>query len=62
MTKLHQTSTLEYFIASFKELVVRTEGMMDALFKEIFISGLKEEFQANPNGSPKYLVGDLSKR
>ena len=46
LTKLKQSSTVEEFIATFEKLAFRTEGMYDTFFKECFISGLKEEIQA----------------
>jgi hypothetical protein len=47
LTKLKQSSTIEDFIASFKHLDFRTEGMTDAFFQECFNSGLKEEIRAH---------------
>jgi hypothetical protein len=43
LTKLKQSSTLEYFIASFECLAFRMEDMSDVVFSECFISGLKDE-------------------
>jgi hypothetical protein len=47
LTKLKQSGTVEDFIAAFKCLDFRTEGMTDAFFHECFISGLKEEVRAH---------------
>jgi hypothetical protein len=47
LTKLKQSRTVEDFIASFEHLAFQTEGMTDALFRECFISGLKEGIQAH---------------
>jgi hypothetical protein len=47
LTKLKQSGTMEYFIATFECLDFRTEGMSDAFFRECFISGLKDEIQAH---------------
>jgi hypothetical protein len=47
LTKLKQSGTVEYFIATFEHLAFRTEGMTDAFFQECFISGIKEEIQAH---------------
>jgi hypothetical protein len=46
LTKLKQSSIVEYFISSFEHLDFRTEGMYDAFFHECFISGIKDEIQA----------------
>jgi hypothetical protein len=46
-TKLKQSGTVEYFIATFEHLDFRTEGMSDGFFKECFISGLKDEICAH---------------
>jgi len=46
LTKLKKSSTMEYFISTFKDLAFRTKGMSDALFRECFISVLKDEIQA----------------
>ena len=34
---------MEDFISAFEHLDFRTEGMLDVLFREFFISGLKDE-------------------
>ena len=34
---------MEDFIAAFEHLVFKIEGMLDALFREWFINGLKDE-------------------
>jgi hypothetical protein len=47
LTKLKQSGTVEDFIAAFEHLAFRTEGMIDAFFRECFISGLKEEIRAH---------------
>jgi hypothetical protein len=47
LTKLKQSGTIEDFIAAFERLAFRTEGMIDAFFRECFISGLKEEIQTH---------------
>jgi hypothetical protein len=47
LTKLKQSGTIEDFIATFEHLDFRIEGMIDAFFRECFISGLKEEIQAH---------------
>jgi hypothetical protein len=47
LTKLKQSGTVEDFIASFERLAFQTEGMIDAFFRECFISGLKEEIRAH---------------
>jgi hypothetical protein len=47
LTKLKQSGTIEDFIAAFERLTFRTEGMIDAFFRECFISGLKEEIRAH---------------
>jgi hypothetical protein len=47
LTNLKQSGTIEDFIVSFERLDFRTEGMIDALFQECFISGLKEEIRAH---------------
>jgi hypothetical protein len=47
LTKLKQTRTMEYFIASFERLDFRTEGMSNAFFQECFINGLKDEIHAH---------------
>jgi hypothetical protein len=41
LTKLKQSGTVEYFIAAFECLDFQIEGMIDAFFRECFISGLK---------------------
>jgi hypothetical protein len=38
---------VEDFIVAFEHLAFRTEGMSDALFRECFISGLKDEICAH---------------
>jgi hypothetical protein len=38
---------VEEFIATFKHLDFRIEGMLDAFFREFFISGLKDELHAH---------------
>jgi hypothetical protein len=43
LTKLKQSRTVEDFIAAFKNLAFRTEGMTDAFFRECFISCLKDD-------------------
>jgi hypothetical protein len=43
LTKLKQLGTIEDLIASFEHLDFRIEGMIDAFFRECFISGLKDE-------------------
>jgi hypothetical protein len=47
LKKLKQLGIVEDFIATFKCLSFRTEGMSDAFFRECFISGLKDEIQAH---------------
>ena len=47
LTKLKQLGTVEDFIAAFEHLAFRTEGMIDAFFRECFINGLKEEIRAH---------------
>jgi hypothetical protein len=47
LTKLKQSGTVEYFIVAFEHLAFRTEGMLDYLFRECFISGLKDEICAH---------------
>jgi hypothetical protein len=47
LTKLKQSGTVEYFIASFERLAFWTKGMSDAFFQECFISGLKDEIRAH---------------
>jgi len=47
LTKLKQSDTVEEFIAAFEHLAFQTEGMIDAFFRECFISGLKEEIPAH---------------
>jgi hypothetical protein len=47
LTKLKQSITMEYFIASFERLAFRTEGMSDAFFQECFVNGLKDEICAH---------------
>jgi hypothetical protein len=47
LTKLKQSGIVEDFIASFERLAFRTKGMIDAFFRECFISGLKEKIQAH---------------
>jgi hypothetical protein len=47
LTKLKQTGSVEEFIVSFEQLAFRTEGMIDAFFRECFISGLKYEIHAH---------------
>jgi hypothetical protein len=47
LTKLKQSRTIEDFIAAFECLDFRIEGMIDAFFRECFISGLKETIQAH---------------
>jgi hypothetical protein len=46
LTKLKQSSTVEDFITTFENFSFRTEGMLDALFHEYFISGLKDEIRS----------------
>jgi hypothetical protein len=43
LTKLKQSSIVEDFITAFDHLAFRTEGMLDAFFRECFISGIKDE-------------------
>jgi hypothetical protein len=43
LTKLKQSGIAEDFISAFEKLAIRTENMSNASFKELFISGLKEE-------------------
>jgi hypothetical protein len=38
---------VEDFIVKFKHLAFRVEGMSDAFFRELFISGLKDEIHAH---------------
>ena len=47
LTKLKQSGTVEDFIVTFEHLAFRTEGMIDAFFREFFISGLKEDIRAH---------------
>jgi hypothetical protein len=47
LTKLKRSGTVEDFIAAFERLAFRTKGMFDALFRECFISGLKDEIHAH---------------
>jgi hypothetical protein len=47
LKKLKQSGTIEDFIAAFERLAFRTEGMIDAFFRECFISGLKEEIRGH---------------
>jgi hypothetical protein len=43
LTKLKQFGTMEDFIAAFEHLDFITTSMLDAFFREWFISGLKDE-------------------
>jgi hypothetical protein len=43
LTKLCQTSMVEDYIYSFEHLVFRTKNLINEVFKQCFISGLKEE-------------------
>jgi hypothetical protein len=45
-TKLKKSGIVEDFVSAFEHLDFRTEGMSDALFRECFISGLKDEIRA----------------
>jgi hypothetical protein len=47
LKKMKELGTIEDFIAAFEHLAFIIEGMFDAFFRECFISGLKDEFQAN---------------
>jgi hypothetical protein len=47
LTKLKQSGIVEDFIATFECLAFRIDGMIDAFFRECFISGLKEEIRAH---------------
>jgi hypothetical protein len=47
LTKLKQYGIMEEFIAAFKRLAFRIEGMSDAFFRECLISGLKDEIRAH---------------
>jgi hypothetical protein len=47
LTNLKKLGVVEEFIFSFERLSFRTEGMSDALFRECFISGLKDEIRAH---------------
>jgi hypothetical protein len=47
LTKLKQSGIVEDFITSFELLDFRTEGMLDAFFRECFISGLKDEIRSH---------------
>jgi len=47
LKKLKQSRTIEDFIAAFECQDFRIEGVIDAFFRESFISGLKEEIQAH---------------
>jgi hypothetical protein len=47
LTKLKQYGIVEEFIAAFEYLYFITEGMLDAFFREFFISGLKYEIHAH---------------
>jgi len=46
LTKLKWSNTMEDFLTAFDNLAFRTESMIDAFFRECFISGLKDEIQA----------------
>jgi hypothetical protein len=47
LTKLKQSGIVEDFIATFECLDFQTECMIDAFFRECFISDLKEEIRAH---------------
>jgi hypothetical protein len=47
LTKLRQTGSVTYFIMTFEQLAIQTEGLSDAFYLECFISGLKESIQAH---------------
>jgi hypothetical protein len=47
LTKLKQYGTMEDFIAAFEQLEFRTEGMSNAVFRECFITGLKDDIRAH---------------
>jgi hypothetical protein len=47
LTKLKQSGTVEDFIVAFERLDFQTGDMIDAFFRECFISGLKEEIWAH---------------
>jgi hypothetical protein len=47
LTKLKQLGIVEDFIATFKRLAFITEGMSDVVFRECFISILKDDIQAH---------------
>jgi hypothetical protein len=47
LTKLKQLGIVKDFIAAFECLTFRTKGMSDAFFRELFISGLKDEIRAH---------------
>jgi hypothetical protein len=47
LSKLKKSETVEYFISTFDHLDFRTEGMSDAFFRELFISGFKNEICAH---------------
>lgn len=42
LSKLRQIGPIKEFIASFEELAIRIEGLVDAFYIECFINGLKE--------------------
>ena len=47
LKKLKQSGTVEDFIAAFEGLAFLTKGMSDVIFRECFISGLKDEIRAH---------------
>ena len=51
LTKFCQTKTVREFIATFEELVICTQGLVDPFYIECFISGLKEAIQAHVRGN-----------
>jgi hypothetical protein len=47
LTKLHQTGLVSYFIMTFEQLAIRTEGLSDEFYLECFLSGLKDAIKAH---------------
>jgi hypothetical protein len=46
ITKLKKSSRVEEFIYAFEQLAFHAKGMSNILFREIFITGMKEEIHA----------------
>jgi hypothetical protein len=47
LIKLKQYGIVEDFIVAFEHLDFRTKGMLDAFFRECFISGIKDEIHSH---------------